>query len=64
MPSGTVGWNVARGKVGFGEFRSSNPEGFIYYFLFLSFFLSFSFLGGWVGDRLSVSVSVNVRFRF
>ena len=43
MPSGTVGWIVARGTMGFGEFCSSNPEGYIpslpFLFLSLVFFL-------------------------
>ena len=58
LPSGTVGWVVAGGTVGFG---SSNLEG-----SFFSLFSKFLSLVSFFRVRLSVSVRVRivVRFRF
>ena len=57
FPSGTVGWFVARGTVGFGEFWSPNPD-------FLSFFPPFSqFLSLVSFFRVRLSVRLNVRLR-
>ena len=51
LPSGTVGWVVARGTVGFGEFCSLNLEGSIF-----SPFSKFLSLVSFFRVRLSVRV--------
>ena len=69
LSSGTVGWVVARGTVGFREFCSSNPEGSLFFFFFFYVsFLGFFFFRVRLSVRLSVRIRVRVRivvwFRF
>ena len=58
LPSGTVGWIVARGTVGFGSFVGS-----LFFSFFFSKFLSLvSFFRVRLSVRVTVSVMVRVRF--